>query len=594
MRALRALDINPTICHMNDGHPAFLALERIRMAMREQGISFHEARVLTSAGNVFTTHTPVPAGIDLFPPHFMDHYFGAYYQDLGINRDEFLQLGRPPNPHPDENFSMAILALRLSASANGVSRRHGEVARDMWRELWPGMPAAEVPITSITNGVHSRTWVSHDMASLLFRYLGPRWIERPEDTDVWERVERIPDEELWHTHERRRERLVAVARDRVERQWVRRGSTTAEVAHATEILHPDVLTIGFARRFATYKRAMLLFRDPDRLSRILNNPDRPVQILFAGKAHPRDNPGKEFIRQIIHMARREDLRRRVIFLEDYDMELARYLVQGVDVWLNTPQQGMEASGTSGIKAAMNGIINLSVLDGWWVEAYSPQTGWRIGSGEAQDDEQYRNDVEAETLYDLLEKDVVPLFYERGTDGLPHGWIARMKQSMGYISPVFTTHRMVREYAERLYFPSATRHTLLTADDHRITRDVVSWSQRVHAHWGNVQVLSVESDAHDGTLVRSIINVTARIALGALKPDDVRVQIYHGSIGMQDKFSEYQVVDMTPEDPNQDGIYQYTGSILCADSGEYGYTLRVLPHHPHLGAAHMPGLVVWAS
>ncbi|MGI5916880.1 MAG: alpha-glucan family phosphorylase, partial [Anaerolineae bacterium] len=345
IRALRALDISPTICHMNDGHPAFLALERIRMAMQDEGLSFHEARQLTLAGNVFTTHTPVLAGIDLFPPHFIDHYFGSYYQELGISRDEFLQLGRPPNPHPDESFSMAILALRLSAGANGVSMRHGQVAREMWRNLWPGTPTAEVPITHITNGVHGRTWIGHDMMNLLLRYLGPRLLERPEDPALWKRVERISDEELWHTHERRRERLVAVARERVERQWTRRGATAGEISEATQILHPDVLTIGFARRFATYKRALLLFRDPDRLSRILNNPDRPVQILFAGKAHPRDNPGKEFIRQIVHMARREDLRRRVIFLEDYDMELARYLVQGVDVWLNTPQLGMEASGT---------------------------------------------------------------------------------------------------------------------------------------------------------------------------------------------------------------------------------------------------------
>ncbi|MCD6518530.1 MAG: alpha-glucan family phosphorylase [Anaerolineae bacterium] len=594
MRALRALGIRPTICHMNEGHSAFLALERIRMAMEDYGLSFAEAKELTTAGNVFTTHTPVPAGIDLFPPSMMDHYFGEYYQKLGISREEFLALGRPPQHHPDESFSMAVLALHLSASANGVSRRHGEVARRMWQDLWPGLPLEEIPIIHITNGIHPRSWISHDMDTLLLRYLGPRWLERPEDQTVWERVKRIPDEELWNTHERRRERLVAVARERLAQQLARRGATPKEIAAATEVLNPDALTIGFARRFATYKRALLLFTDLDRLIRILNDPERPVQIIFAGKAHPRDNAGKEFIRQIVHLARREELRRRVIFLEDYDMSLARYLVQGADVWLNTPRPGLEASGTSGMKASANGVLHLSTFDGWWCEGYSPEVGWRIGSGEIYEDERYGDEVEARTLYDLLEKDVIPLFYERGTDRLPRQWIAKMKNAMSKVAPFFNTHRMVREYTEQLYIPAARRYNRLAANDYQATKALVAWLNKLHQHWGEVRILSVESDAHDEIPVSAEINIRARIQLGTLTPEDVTVQVFHGTVGPEGEIREYKVNDMVTEGAGEDGTYIYTGVILCEKSGLSGFTVRILPHHPDLHTPYIPGLIVWAS
>lgn len=380
IRALRALGIVPNVCHMNEGHAAFLALERIRLLMEHQGLEFKAAREVVNAGNIFTTHTPVEAGIDHFPAELLEKYFGRYYRSLGLTRDDFLGLGRQ-NPHNVlENFCMAVLALRLANHANGVSQLHGEVSRRMWRNMWPELPEEQQPLNSITNGVHTRTWMSNQMASLLVRYLGTRWIDDPTNHSVWRRIARIPDAELWRTQQSCREKLVDFARRRLKEQLIKVGATTKEISTSEEVLDPEVLTIGFARRFATYKRGTLLMRDLDRLSLILNNPERPVQIIFAGKAHPQDQEGKELIRQIVQVSHQERFRHRIVFIEDYDMEVARHLVQGVDVWLNTPLRPMEASGTSGMKAAFNGGLNMSVLDGWWCEGYQGNNGWAIGRG----------------------------------------------------------------------------------------------------------------------------------------------------------------------------------------------------------------------
>ena len=380
---------------------------------------------------------------------------------------------------------MTVLALRMAACSNGVSRLHGEVSRKMWQNVWPGVPLQDTPITAITNGVHAPSWVSRDMDSLFDRYLGPRWRDDPGDPVLWNRVHQIPDEELWRTHERRRERLVAFARGRLRAQLEARGAPPSEVAQAEEVLNPEALTIGFARRFATYKRATLLLRDAERLIRILTNKDRPVQIIFAGKAHPHDNPGKELIRQIIHFARRPEVRRRMVFIEDYDMTVARYLVQGVDVWLNTPRRPLEASGTSGMKATLNGAINVSILDGWWAEGYNVNTGWAIGSGEEYGDEAYQDEVESNALYDLLEKEIVPLFYTRSADGLPRAWISRMKTAMRTICPFFNTNRMVCQYAEESYLPALARYNALTDNHLERARALAAWKARVRASWAAV-------------------------------------------------------------------------------------------------------------
>ncbi len=428
-RALQRLGLQPTVFHMNEGHSAFLALEHIRHLMHTRGLNFAEARELASSSLVFTTHTPVEAGHDYFSADLVNRYFGEMAHDFGLSLQDFMDLGRSDK---SPEFCMTVLALRTAARANGVSKLHGEVSRNMWQSLWPGVPVDEVPIRHVTNGVHFRSWISAELNQLYDRYLGPNWREEPANSDVWSRVKSIPAEELWRTHERRRERLVAWTRRRVRDQRIRRAASQAEIDAAAEVLDPDALTIGFARRFATYKRATLILHDMDRLRRLLTDPVRPVQLIFAGKAHPADEAGKELIRKITEVSRDPELGRQVVFLEDYDMAVARSLVQGVDVWLNTPLRPNEASGTSGMKAAANAVLNLSVPDGWWDEVWddphnSRLMGWAIGHGEEYSDPNYQDQVEAEALYDLIERDVIPTYYDnRGADRIPRKWVERMK------------------------------------------------------------------------------------------------------------------------------------------------------------------------
>jgi len=594
IRALKALGIHPAVCHMNEGHSAFLALERIRLLMEEHNLSFAEAREAATAGNVFTTHTPVPAGIDLFPPPLMDKYFADYYPSLGLSREEFLALGRINPMDPNEPFSMAVLALRLSANANGVSKLHGTVSRRMWQGIWPGVPQDEVPITSVTNGIHPLSWISHDMADLFDRYLGPAWREDPANPEVWERVDDIPDEELWRTHERRRERLIAFARRRLRAQLEEHGAPPSEIEKAKGVLDPEALTIGFGRRFATYKRATLILRHPERLARILNNEDRPVQIIYAGKAHPRDQPAKELIRQIIHLARREEFRRRIVFIEDHDMCVARYMVQGVDLWLNNPRRFREASGTSGMKATANGAINMSILDGWWDEAYQPEIGWAIGRGEVYEDHDYQDEVESNAIYDLLEKEVIPLFYDRGPDGLPRGWISKMKAAMKAICPYFNTDRMVREYAERCYLPAAQRFLHLAEDGMMRAKALAGWKMNLSRHWPEIRVISIETATQAEIKVGSELEVRALIHLGPLEPKDVTVELYHGPLDTRGEITPGEATMMSCVEAKGDGNYTFMGVIPCRFSGRYGYTLRLLPHHEDLSSPYELGLILWAA
>ena len=419
-----------------------------------------------------------------------------------------------------------------------------------------------------------------EMAALFLRYLGPNWLRKPADQSIWRGVERIPDIELWRIHERRRERLVAYTRERLAEQIRRRGGSAKETETAREALGPDVLTIGFARRFATYKRATLLLRDPERLRRLLTDKDRPVQFIFAGKAHPRDNQGKELIKQLVHFARQEGIRKRIVFLEDYDMSVARYLVQGVDIWLNNPQRPLEASGTSGMKVIPNGGLNVSVLDGWWVEGYDTDTGWAIGAGEEYSDPAYRDEVESRALFDVLENEVVPLFYDLGNDSLPRKWIARIKTSMMKLGPAFNTNRMVREYTERFYVPAWERWKQLSAGEFARTREVVRWKRDVRTHWNEVRVVSgrlERTDVQAGTTLR----VEADVHLGQLKSDDVVVQVYAGPLDADYDITQADIRPMRFVERTADGNYRYSGFIPCDESGLFGYLIRVMPHHPDL-------------
>jgi starch phosphorylase len=418
------------------------------------------------------------------------------------------------------------------------------------------------------------------MVDLLERYLGLKWRDNPSDTKLWERVWRIPDAELWRTHERRRERLVEFARRRLRQQLIKRGATKTEILQAEEVLDPEALTIGFARRFATYKRGTLLLRDLERFSRMVGDPHRPVQFIFAGKAHPRDAEGKDLIRQIIHLCRRDDIRRKVVFLEDYDINVARYLVQGVDVWLNTPRRPMEASGTSGMKAACNGGLNMSILDGWWDEGYNNENGWAIGSGEMYDDTNYQDQVESQAIYDTLEKEVVPLFYDRGSDNLPRKWIERMKCSLATLSPEFNTHRMVREYTQRFYMPAREWTSKMTEADYTHAINLSRWKQRIYKSWATIRFDSVEQASPDKMTVGNELEIRATVRLGELTPEDVEVQLYTGRIDGHGQLSQTQAVPMECVHSNSHS-HQFKGTVPCNRTGIHGYGVRVVPKNPDL-------------
>ena len=592
IRALRALGIIPNVCHMNEGHAAFLALERIRLLMEKRGIGFNVAREIVSAGNVFTTHTPVEAGIDHFPADLLERYFGKYYRLLGLSRDEFLGLGRQNPKNPQETFCMAVLALKLAGHANGVSELHGEVSRKMWKNTWPELPEEQLPLSSITNGVHTRTWMSNHMASLLVRYLGTRWLDDPTEHNVWRRVSRIPDAELWRTRQSCRERLVDFARKRLKEQMVKVGATVKEIATAEEVLDPEVLTIGFARRFATYKRGTLLMRDLDRLARILNNPEMPVQIIFAGKAHPQDQEGKELIRQINQISGLERFRHRIVFIEDYDMEVARHLVQGADVWLNTPRRPLEASGTSGMKVAFNGGLNMSILDGWWCEGYQGNNGWAIGKGEVYEDTEYQNQVESRATYDLLEKEIVPHFYDRGSDGIPRSWIATMKASIQSLCPVFSTDRMVQEYASRSYIPSYGQWKQLVDDELALALDLARWKERTFKAWPQVRIEEASAQVSDAVAVGTLVPVTAKVALGDIPVEDVAVEGYFGVLDSTGNIQGGETVLLGDATPADNGLYLFSGAIDCRFCGRHGFMLRVMPRHKVLGNVYEPGFLLW--
>jgi starch phosphorylase len=592
-QALKLLKIEPAVCHMNEGHAAFLGLERIRELVQEKGLTFEEARLATSASNVFTTHTPVPAGNDRFPVEGMETFFSDYYKDLGISWEKFLSLGRENEHDPHETFCMTVLALKLSAYSNGVSQLHGEVSRQMWRNIWPDVNIDEVPITSITNGIHIRSWISMELAALFDRYLGERWWRNPVDASVWERVKRIPDAELWRVHQQRSSRLVAFCRKRLREQFERRGLTRSEIQMADEALDPDVLTIGFARRFATYKRGNLLFRDPERLARILTDPSRPVQIIFAGKAHPADHAGKEIIREINHYCRGKTFFNNLFFIEDYDMNVARYLTQGVDVWLNTPRRPHEASGTSGMKAAANGVLNLSILDGWWVEGYQGDNGWAIGSGEDYDNSDYQDSVESQAIYEILEKDIVPLFYERGRDGLPRGWIERMKKNLLTNCPVYNTNRMLREYSERFYFPAAEEYLEICEDDYSVARQVAAWEKTVRSSWDKVSIVNVVEDGEGSVFhVGEQIPLRIEVDLGDLSHEDVSVEVYYGPLDTSKEIRKGKFIKLQYDRKLANGHALFQGSIKCETSGGFGFSPRVVASHSHLPAKDRLHMLKW--
>ena len=588
VRALEALGRTPQLFHMNEGHAGFCTLERISRLLRDEGLTVPEAIEAVRASTVFTTHTPVPAGIDQFPRQLMERYFAGWAQGCGLTIDDLMSLGHAPGDSADDPFNMAVLGLRLSGKANGVSKLHGVVSRQMFGKLWPGVPAEEAPITSVTNGVHARTWVSQDLNEVLERRVLPEWPEAGEER--WSHLADAPADELWRIRNQGRERLVTFIRDRLRASALARGE--GDVEWCAEAFDPTALTLGWARRFATYKRPTLLLAQSERLRQLITDTERPVQIVFAGKAHPADDLGKQMIKEIVQACRDPELRGRIAFIEDYDMAVARMLFQGCDVWLNTPRRPLEACGTSGMKAALNGVINCSILDGWFDEFHDGRNGWAIATSDRHEDLARRDEAEGSSLFDILESQILPLFYDRPRGPTPHRWIARVKSSLISLGPSVSASRMVRDYVEDIYEPLARRATALAADDRTRARSLATWRAATTGAWPDVRILSVETDDAPAVL-GATRRVTAQVVLGQLSPDDVEVQLVHGPVGPDGELQPNPtIVAMTPSGEN--GTTAWEATMVCAAAGRYGYTVRVVPHHPDLGSFAELGLVTCVS
>ncbi|MCL5122928.1 MAG: alpha-glucan family phosphorylase [Deltaproteobacteria bacterium] len=594
-RALHLLGLWPFVYHLNEGHAAFAALERIRQTMITYKTSFEIAMEAVTASTVFTTHTPVPAGIDLFPQDLIYKYFRRYMESMGMTVKDLLDLGCANLNDKSSPFSMAVLALRLSRGVNAVSKIHHDVSKKMWGYLWPQVEQDDIPIGYVTNGVHIPSFHNERMSDLFDRYLGEGWIEEPDNTKIWSRVYNIPHDQIWTAHETRRERLVNFCRRRLMKQMSVSGGSTLDQKRVREYLNPEALTIGFARRFAPYKRADLVLSDPDRMLRLMSDKRRPIQFIFSGKAHPKDMAGKEIIKKVVHQSRSEGLHRNLVFIEDYDINVARYLLQGCDVWLNTPKRPKEACGTSGMKAAANGVLNLSILDGWWPEAFDGTNGWAIGSDEDSPDSEDHDRRDAEQIFDLLEYEIIPLFFNRGPDGLPHAWIEKMKNSMSKISGYFNSHRMIEQYMEEYYLQAGLAHQIL--GENKLVRSVElsEWKKKVRSLWKDVKVVDVSAPAGEKVSLGQTLEVTASIQLGQLRDEEVIVDLCHGTIGHDgnsERLVGRNVTPMVSEQRIADGVWRFKGLIHCEETGVYAYYLRVLPFHPYLFNPLSMNLVAW--
>ncbi|MFF6813998.1 glycosyltransferase family 1 protein [Streptomyces sp. NPDC012403] len=587
----------PEVFHTNEGHAGFLGLERIA-ELRAEGLDFDAALEAVRAGTVFTTHTPVPAGIDRFDRELVARHFGPHAELPNMEVDRILRLGTESYPGGEPGlFNMAVMGLRLAQRANGVSLLHGDVSREMFAGLWPGFDPEEVPITSVTNGVHAPTWVAPEVFRLGARQIGAQRAEEAlsvGDSDRWDSVADIADQDIWELRRSLREQLVLEVRERLRASWRQRGAGTAELGWIDGVLDPDVLTIGFARRVPSYKRLTLMLRDRDRLTDLLLHPERPVQIVVAGKAHPADDGGKRLIQELVRFADDPRVRHRIVFLPDYGMAMAQKLYPGCDIWLNNPLRPLEACGTSGMKAALNGCLNLSVLDGWWNEWFQPDFGWAIPTADGVGtDPDRRDDIEAAALYDLLEQRITPCFYERGRGGLPDRWIEMVRRTLSLLGPKVLAGRMVREYVERLYAPAAHAHRAMDPDS---ARALAGWKARVRAAWHGVTVDHVETSVTAATAeLGTTLALRVRVGLGGLKPEDVEVQAVSGRVDEEDRITDAAAVPLKPVGaPDPEGRWVYEGPLALDRTGPFGYTVRILPGHRLLASGAELGLVAVPS
>ncbi|MDQ2085485.1 alpha-glucan family phosphorylase [Herbivorax sp. ANBcel31] len=593
-RVLDALGIKPTVFHMNEGHSSFLGLELIRKLVQNEKLPFNQAKEVIASSVVFTTHTPVPAGNDVFPLDMIDRYFSHYWPSLGVSRHEFLDLGLKIGDH--QNFNMTVLALSLSGQKNGVSELHGAVSRNIFKNVWPGIPEKEIPIGHVTNGIHTLTWLSPTIKYLYDKHLDNDWQEKLYDRNTWDKVDDIPDEDLWKSHCVLKTKMIGFLREKIKEQRIANNESIEKVKEVDTLLDSNALTIGFARRFATYKRANLIFRDVARIQKILNNPQRPVQIIFAGKAHPADGPAHEIIKHINDISKQEGFHGKVILIENYNMTIARNLVQGVDIWLNNPRRPLEASGTSGQKVCINGIINFSVLDGWWCEGYNRKNGWAIGDETLYDNEYHQDNADSESIYNTLEKQIVPAFFERNDKGIPEKWVEIMKESIKSNTGLFSTHRMVQDYTNKYYITSMNRVEKQISSNFKYASELSNWKQHVEKEWPQVDIIpdkEVTQLNNKNFISGETIPIHATVKLGSLEPSNIKVQVYYGDIGNENAIENPHIVDMQLEEKISDNTYRYTAKITLYEGGEYGYTFRVIPSHPDLMSPFDLPLIRWA-
>ncbi|MDQ6966873.1 MAG: alpha-glucan family phosphorylase, partial [Mariprofundaceae bacterium] len=577
VRALRKLDITPTVWHANEGHAAFIVLERARELVSGQGLSFEVALEIVRASTVFTTHTPVPAGHDIFPLDLFDRHMSGFAEMLGISLAQLHQLGHGDFGHGAHGFNQTALAIHGAAYVNGVAKLHGEVSSVICQSMWPGLKPEENPVTSVTNGVHVATWLAPEWLNAFNQHLGGQWRGHLLDAEYWENIQDIPDYLYWSIHQTNKQRMLQYVREHLERQARRNGDSAHLTQAMTSFFDVRTLVVGFARRFATYKRATLLFQDEERLLELLNNTKRPVVFLFAGKAHPADNPGQELIRRIHEIARKPGFVGRILMLEGYDMTLGRYLTSGVDVWLNNPIRPMEASGTSGMKAAMNGVPNLSILDGWWPEGFQGDNGWAIGGERDIDDDEQRNVDDAASLYHLIQREVLPTYYHRNESGFSDEWVGISKRAMISSIPHFNTDRMVAEYTERFYVPASEHGRLLSADEFKHAKDLAAWKGKIHKSWNKISLSTLgSSDVEFDTSFGKELELGVQVNLDGLSADDIKVEVMLLRPTRDGGFKPYRVVTM---EHVKNGEYKV--NLMPDDSGDFAYHVRAYPTHPDL-------------
>lgn len=588
---LNKLELKPTVYHMNEGHSAFLILELARQLVEEKEISFRNAMTIVTSKTVFTTHTPVPAGNDIFPIELMEKYFKNFWPRLGIEREEFLRLGMSPKEEMESGFNMGIFALKFSGKKNGVSKLHGSVSRELFGDVWPDIAANESPITYVTNGIHTCSWLAPSIKELYNKYLMPYWQDNIHLDITWNKINNIPDKELWDVHYERKEKLMKLVRENTINRLRRNGMRYDEIMDIVSKLNPDVLTIGFARRFATYKRGTLIFRDLERITQILNNSNRPVQIIFAGKAHPRDVEGQDLIKQIHEISMKPQFKGKIFFLEDYDIGMARYLVSGVDVWLNNPRRPMEASGTSGQKASVNGVINFSVLDGWWVEGYNKENGWIIGKNKDYDSYDIQDNEDCQSIYDTLENKIIPAYYDgKDEEGFSKEWVRIMKNSISSTGWQYSTARMVLDYTENMYIPMCNLYNKYYLDLENVIR-LNEWIDDIKNRWDNIKITQSDNLNNVTIDAGNNIEVKCKVDLQDINPDNISVQVYSGKVLDSGILEDINITEMERmfKDSNQ-----YKTKIKLKTGGNYGYTFRIMPKHEMILDSQNLNLVKWIT